>query len=167
MRKIYLLLLLIISSFCCFSQNDCATADPFCTGTTYNFPAIANGSTAQPGPDYGCLMSQPNPVWYYLQIATSGQITMSIGGASSFDDIDFVAWGPFNSPTAPCTAALTSNCSPGCPDNTAGPFYPSGNMVDCSYDAQATEVCTIPNAIAGEYYMVCITNYGGTNTNII
>lgn len=167
MKKIILYSVLILVAIATKAQNNCNTASPFCTGTTYNFPAPV-GQTAQSGPDYGCLTTQPNPVWYYLQIGSSGSITMSIGGANSGDDIDFVCWGPFSSPTAPCTAQLTSNCSPGCLNNT-DPFanYPSGNMVDCSYDAQAVETCTIPNAVTGQYYIVCITNFGGNATNIV
>lgn len=94
---------------------------------------------------------------------------MTIGGASSADDIDFVCWGPFTSPTAPCASQLTSLCTPNCGNNTTVPAgsYPSGNMVDCSYDIQAVEACTIPNAVTGQFYLVLITNFAGTNTNII
>ena len=166
MKKFLLLTISLLVFFAVNSQTNCNTASPFCTGTTYNFPA-PTGQTAQTGPDYGCLLSQPNPVWYYLQIANSGTITMSIGGANSGDDIDFVCWGPFTSPTGPCTAQLTSNCSPNCLNNTSGGVYPSGNMVDCSYDPQAVENCTIPNAVTGQYYLVCITNFGGNSTNIV
>jgi len=148
----------------------CSGAAPFCTGTTYNFPAPVSGTDAETGPDYGCLGSQPNPVWYYLQIATNGTIVMDIAGADAFlDDIDFACWGPFTSPTGGCAGGLTADCGLfGCTDNTS-PFssYPAGNLVDCSYDAQASEVCTIPNAVAGQYYMVLITNYGENVTNII
>jgi gliding motility-associated-like protein len=155
-----------------FAQTDfCNGAAPFCTGTTYNFPAPVSGTEAETGPDYGCLGSQPNPVWYYLQIANSGTIVMNISGASAIDDIDFACWGPFNSPTGGCTGGLTADCSDdflGCGSNTDGfTTYPSGNMTDCSFDGQASEVCTIPNAVTGQYYMVLITNYGGNVTNII
>ncbi|MFY8185170.1 MAG: hypothetical protein ACOVLD_03800, partial [Bacteroidia bacterium] len=66
------------------AQTDlCNGAAPFCTGTTYNFAAPVSGTEAEVGPDYGCLSSQPNPVWYYLQIASNGTIVMDIGGASA------------------------------------------------------------------------------------
>ncbi|MBK6834887.1 MAG: hypothetical protein IPG89_11685 [Bacteroidetes bacterium] len=57
---------------------------PFCTGTTYNFPAPVSGTEAEVGPDYGCFGTQPNPVWYYLQIASNGTIVMDIAGADAF-----------------------------------------------------------------------------------
>jgi gliding motility-associated-like protein len=130
------------------SASNCADADPFCTGTTYSFPASTN-VTSQTGPDYGCLLSQPNPAWYYLQIANSGNLVLSIAGSGGYD-VDFICWGPFTSPTAPCTAQLTS-----------------GNIVDCSYSTSATETCTIPNGVTGQYYMVLITNFANVAQNIV
>ncbi|MCC7332998.1 MAG: hypothetical protein IT232_10380 [Flavobacteriales bacterium] len=48
-----------------FSQGaSCAQADPFCTVNTYTFPnntGQPSASTTNPGNDYGCLSSQPNP----------------------------------------------------------------------------------------------------------
>ena len=76
-----------------FSQTNCANAAPFCTGTTYNFPAGVNNGTAPAGPDYNCLGSEPNPVWYYLQVANSGTIDITITNSNSVD-VDFCLWGP-------------------------------------------------------------------------
>jgi hypothetical protein len=88
---------------------------------------------AESGPNYGCLYTRPNPIWYFLQIDQSGPISIYMNSPTG-NDIDFVCWGPFNDPVSPCTAQLTANCS-SCPNNTSNPtFYPSGNMVDCSYD---------------------------------
>ena len=80
----------------------CADADPFCTGTSYSFPNNT-GTSAQAGPDYGCLITQPNPAWYYLQIDQSGTIQMDISqvdASGSGIDVDFIAYGPFSSATA-------------------------------------------------------------------
>ncbi|HOU98709.1 MAG TPA: hypothetical protein PLP65_07660, partial [Bacteroidales bacterium] len=76
---------------------DCAHADPFCTGTTYNFPMQTDNGSAESGPQYGCLCTTPNPVWYYLRISTSGDIGITI--SSTCGDIDYAAWGPFSSLT--------------------------------------------------------------------
>jgi gliding motility-associated-like protein len=129
------------------SASNCADADPFCTGTAYSFPASTN-VTAQTGPDYGCLGSEPNPAWYYLQIANSGNLVLSISGSSG-NDVDFICWGPFTSPSTACTGITVS-----------------GNIVDCSYSASATETCTIPNGVTGQYYMVLITNFSNVAQNI-
>ena len=139
---------------------DCSNAEPFCTGTTYNFPMQTNNGTAVVGPDYGCLCSQPNPVWYYLQIATSGSIGITI--SSTCGDIDYAAWGPF--PTITCSDVDLSTGSVTCGGNFAAP---NGNMVDCAYSTAATEVLDIPGAIVGQYYMVMINNYANCTGNAI
>ncbi|MBS1646275.1 MAG: gliding motility-associated C-terminal domain-containing protein [Bacteroidetes bacterium] len=130
----------------------CGTANPFCTGTTYDFP----NSTGVPSMgQMNCLYSTPNPSWYYLQIANSGNISISIaqyagtGSTSgSLIDVDFACWGPFTSLAAGC------------------PVVPSSS-VDCSYSASATETCTINNAIAGQFYILLLTNFSGQTGHIV
>lgn len=156
---ITLFLLIILEVGKVFSQNatSCNIADPFCTGVTYGFPMNTNTS-AESGPNYACLISQPNPVWYYLKILDPGNITIYINSPTG-NDIDFICWGPFNDPVTPCTAQLTAACY-SCPNNTSNPyFYPSGNTVDCSYDPAPYETVHISNAQTGQYYLLCITNF--------
>lgn len=150
MKKIFLLTFVIISVL---SKNtiaqgtQCSSASPFCTelgGTTY--PAQQNTS-APVGPNYACLGSQPNPAWFYLQISTAGTIVLDLSN-SAVVDIDFIIWGPFTSPSAGCAFGLT------------------GTEVDCSYSSAANETCTIPNAIAGQIYVLLITNYSNQPTII-
>lgn len=146
MKKILLAFAFIsIFSNNSFSQADCLTAAPFCTASGTTFPA-STSTTAAVGPDYGCLGSQPNPAWYYLNIATSGDIIIDLSN-SAVVDIDFAAWGPFATQAAMC--AGTSN----------SPF-------DCSFSGAATEQVNIIGAVAGEWYMVLITNFSGMPTNI-
>ncbi|MCX7861661.1 MAG: PKD domain-containing protein [Bacteroidales bacterium] len=171
MKKILVFLIIFIGcSQIVISQNatSCQIADPFCTGLTYGFPMNTNTS-AQPGPNYACLCTQPNPVWYYLKILNPGNITIYLNSPTG-NDIDFICWGPFNSPTAPCVSQLTANCSgcSNCPNNTVNPsFYPSGNTVDCSYDPAEFEYVHISNAQTGQYYLLCITNYSNQPGNIV
>ncbi|PKP22098.1 MAG: hypothetical protein CVU05_05340 [Bacteroidetes bacterium HGW-Bacteroidetes-21] len=154
-----------------FSQNgsSCIIAEPFCTGVTYAFPMGTNTS-AESGPNYGCLASQPNPYWYYMRILDSGNITIHLSSPTD-NDIDFACWGPFNSPTGACTAGLSAGASTptDCPANgnpaPAG-SYPSGNMIDCSFDVYYVEDVHISNAVAGQYYMLLITNYSNSPGNI-
>ena len=141
MRNLLLLTAtMLFASYFGYSQGStCLGADPFCTGTTYSFPNNTNTSS-ESGPNYGCLSTQPNPAWYYLQIDQSGNLDITISQVDnngSGIDVDFIAWGPFGSPTGPCTAGLTS-----------------GNTVDCSYSTAATETANITGAVAGEYYIL-------------
>ncbi len=130
--------------------EDCATASPFCSGTTYTFPASTN-TTAPTGPNYDCLGTQPNPAWYYLQIATSGNLELGISqvdATGTGTDVDFICWGPFTSPAAGCASGLT------------------GAAVSCSYSTASIETCIINNAVTGEFYILLLTNYESTPADI-
>ncbi len=145
------LFILAASANSAYAQGTCATAAPFCTGTTYTFPN-STGTSAPSGPYYDCLSSRPNPVWYYLQISNPGNIQITVSqtnGSGSGIDVDFIVWGPFTSPTAPCLSGLTS-----------------GTVVDCSYSANSTEIVDIPNAQTGQYYLFLLTNYSNQSGTI-
>lgn len=148
MKKFLCLFLLLWScSGLLKSQTNCAGSAPFCANQgAVTFPATTNTS-AESGPSYGCLSTQPNPAWYYFQVSNSGSIVLSINGTGGAD-VDFICWGPFSSPTGNCGSLTT------------------GNTVDCSYSSSATETCTIPNGITGQYYQLLITNYANVNQNI-
>ena len=131
-------------------NNTCANADPFCTDNgQYQFPAGVNAGSGESGPSYDCLYSTPNPAWYYMRIATPGNINIYMYSTPSHD-IDFCCWGPFADPVSPCPNGLTAN-----------------KVVSCSYSASATENCIIPaTAQTGEYYILVITNYSNQTCNI-
>jgi len=125
------------------SSGDCGSALPFCTSDSYIFPASTNV------PDMGsvgCLYTTPNPAWYWMQIDQAGDIDIYI---SSGGDVDFIAWGPFNSLAEACASGLMSN--PG---------------VDCSYSTAAQETANLTNTQSGEVYVLLITNYANVVTNI-
>ncbi len=128
-------------------NNLCENADPFCTGSTYNFPAGVNAGSGQPGPNYNCLSTTPNPAWYYMKVADPGNIVIYMYSVPS-KDIDFCCWGPFTS--TDCCNLLTG-----------------AKVVDCSYSPLPQETCNIPNGQTGEYYMLVITNYSNQPCNII
>lgn len=148
-RILFISLLSIFYSFNLFSQGDfCDESEPFCTSNLYSFPAGVNSGTAQSGPNYGCLGTQPNPAWYHMRIAESGDINIRMFSTPS-RDIDFICWGPFSDPIEPCVTQLTGNM-----------------IVDCSYSTAATEYCYIPNGQVDEYYILLITNYSNNACDI-
>jgi len=126
----------------------CDHSLPFCTGTTYNFPLQTDNGSAVSGPDYDCLYSQPNPVWYYLQISDPGDIDIHIQSTPGQHDVDFICWGPFDH--VECDAS-----------DLTGSY-----VVDCSYSTSYQEDCNIPNAQTSEYYVLLITNYSNATTDV-
>ncbi len=126
------------------ANNSCLTADPFCTGTAYNY---CNSTGVASAGTFGCLFSTPNPMWMYLNIATSGSISIYMEQFTTAGlpiDVDFAIYGPYGSLGAAC------------------PITGATPQVDCSYSAAATETGTIPAAVAGQFYMLLITNFNGS-----
>lgn len=126
--------------------NDCGTALPFCTGTSYVFPN--NTDQADLGP-IDCLGSTPNPVWYYMQIANPGNLNINIAQTDGFGfgiDVDFDLWGPFTTLENGCLA-LANGTAP---------------SVDCSYSIATAEQANITGALAGEFYILLLTNYSNS-----
>jgi len=138
--KAFFLLFLSISFSNAFGQPNNSVSSspaPYCVGLTYT----ANvGTASEPGNDYNCLLSQPNPSWFFLKAQTAGDIVMELSAAS---DIDFIVYGPFS-------------------DFNNLLSY-SGNLVgveiDCSYSGTNIETVTIPTMNVGEYFLILITNY--------
>lgn len=136
------LAILVFSSSNLLAQGtDCSSSEPFCTGTTYTFP----NSTSTP--DLGtidCCFTTPNPAWYFLEIATPGNLTIHIeqtDASGTGIDVDFVCFGPYPS--------LASACG----------TIPGGAVEDCSYSAAAVEDCDITGAAVGEVYVLLLTNF--------
>ncbi len=151
--------------------NHCMDAEPFCTTDVYNFPALNSGYSWS-GPNYGCLNTSPtshHSFWYYMRIGVAGNITIKI--EANFD-VDFALWGPFANETEPCPTSagqaglLTATCT-NCPNNTSNSAnYPYGNLHDCSFDARHYEYAHIVNGQVGQYFILLITNWSGTDGNI-
>ena len=128
------------------AQGTCSTALPFCTGSSYTFPASINTSPP-PGSNFGCLGTQPNPAFYFMEIANPGNLTIYMT-TNPQRDIDFICWGPFSNLSTMCSLL-----------NTAP-------IEDCSYSASWNETCQINGALTGEYYLLLITNYSNQPTDI-
>ena len=129
----------------------CANMEPICTNAGLNFTANAGGGNVlvtEPGNNYGCLGFSPNPAWYYLEIATAGNIDMSL---TAPQDIDFIIWGPFTD-----LAAAQGNCG------VLGNGGSGQLVVDCSYSSTNMETPQILNAQVGEVYIMLITNYANS-----
>jgi gliding motility-associated-like protein len=156
MKKVFALLsMVLMGGFALAQQNTtCADMDPICTDQGLNFQAqanVADASTQDPGNDYGCLFSSPNPTWYYFEISQAGLIDMQLFAPQ---DIDFIIWGPFADLATAQGLCGQMGVSPQAPE------------VDCSYSGTNNENPIIPNAQVGEVYVMLITNYANQVQNI-
>ena len=139
----------------------CGTALPLCAINPIIIPNNV-GVPTLPNPispfsttnaQVGCLGSAPSPTFYYLQIPTNGNYNFFLeqNTSSAFNgtgiDVDFVAWGPFTSNAAACAGISTTNAP--------------ATGISCSFSAAFTENFGVNNAIAGEIYIIMITNFNG------
>ena len=131
------------------SNVTCSNPSPICSGTPINFTANTGATPASqsnPGNNYGCLQTTPNPSWYYLEIATGGNLVIDVSAGS---DVDFAIWGPYTNLTQ-----ATANCN----------NY--GVPQDCSYSTSAVEQVNLTNVATSEVYILLVTNYANTIQNI-
>lgn len=132
------------------SQNGtCNNSVVFCSTNAIQYNAGVNTGNGEPGPCYSCLGSTPNPAWFYMQMQNNGDVTIKIE-SSPPRDIDFCLWGPFDHPTTPCVAGLTCD-----------------KVEDCSYaGGTAPEYADITGGIAGEFYILILTNFSNQPTEV-
>ncbi|MEZ4936603.1 MAG: T9SS type A sorting domain-containing protein [Crocinitomicaceae bacterium] len=153
--KNLILLFSFVSVYLSYAQsgnNYAINAEPFCLGVTYtanaNTPAA---SVLDPGNDYNCLFTQPNPSWYFVKTLTPGTIELEL---SASVDIDYMIYGPFYS----YNQLLAYNGQYGV-DTAAG-------VHDCSYAPTNVESPLIQSNMPGEYYLFLVTNYAGVTQQI-
>lgn len=160
--------ILVFSLISCLWINDsyaqatnCADSylSPFCSGiaqypANYDSTGAGSGPQAPAGPNYDCLGTQGNPTYFSLTIEQTGSIDFTLDNTANVD-IDFIVWGPFNS-----LATANSAC------DSMGHGGTWGGIADCSYSGFAQEQVSIPNAQAGEVYILMVTNYANVATSI-
>lgn len=137
-------------SFAQVTSPTCESSQAMCSGNQGPF----NNVTGNPNSSgLGCLGTTPNRAWFYMQVGTSGTMNFQLSQTSTASgngiDVDFILWGPFNSLNGICNNLALY--SPG--------YTGANNVVACSYSPAPIENFTIPNAVAGQYYMLLVTNY--------
>lgn len=161
-------------NICVRSVSTCETAEPACGVNSEQSLIFANTTGVLSTGQIACLFGSPNPTYFYLRVEQSGTLIYQMNQSTSQTnfpttgapglDVDFAAWGPFTSP-ASCDDIVFGPCSPTpCTNNVASGgtgLYPNGNVIDCSYSGNPQETLTINNAIAGQYYLLLITNFNG------
>ena len=159
------------NTVCDNATNFCGEGGALYGANIFDYPSLGQ---------IACLYTTPNPSWNTIQIGESGEIDIQITQNTAFDDngnpvgngldVDFVIWGPFEAGYNFCEDGVLDQGCPdpfNCPNNTSNPnFYPYGNIVDCSYSIYSVENLTIENALAGEVYILLVTNYSN-NPGII
>lgn len=152
MKLLYKIIFLLSFSFS-FAQvtsPTCESAQAMCSGNQGPFNNVTGNQNSS---SLGCLSTTPNRAWFYMQVGTSETMNFQLSQTSTATgngiDVDFILWGPFNSLNGICNNLALY--SPG--------YTGANNVVACSYSNAPIENFTIPNAVAGQYYMLLVTNY--------
>ncbi len=176
-----------------FAQDDlpCQTAMPFCADASQEL-TFPNTTGVESLGQIGCLNTSPNPAWFYIRIDQPGVLEfdivqwVEINDNNTFErgerqlDVDFVAWGPFQTFFVNCDDLATGCDNDGdgedlsaaqCRNNIDDEEYYIDNMdntniMDCSWSRNTveenpvkTETFTIPTGQSGEYYIILLTNF--------
>lgn len=131
----------------CINPFMCVEANSLCGALGVPFLNNQNSYYDETNADYGCLASHPNPTWFYMQTNQNGNVNLKIeqntdiNFAGQLLDVDYIVYGPFSDPIAGCSTLTTDK------------------IVNCSYSAQSTEYPVIQNSVAGQYYLIMVTNF--------
>ena len=177
----YLSIMMDVNTATLRADNDhCLNSMPFCTSEVIEFEAAyQGGASGEPGPEYGCLSSQPYPSWYHMRIHTAGQFIIHMEAHDNYGqghDIDYCIWGPFDDPYEPCVSDLTCDKMVDCSYSTAsvedvylGYHISEHNHEGSSLaDGDCVEDNNNPPHVpeVGEYYILVITNYAQVHQTI-
>jgi len=86
--------------------TDCGAASLLCSNTSQTANSAGGGVQELTGANQGCMSTEHQSSWYYLNVQTGGSLTMTISPSNGGDDYDFAIWGPFTSANA------AANCPP-------------------------------------------------------
>ena len=142
---------------CITTPSTCSNSNTICNLFGENTPSTLGVSSLG---TIGCLLSSPDPTFYTLEVATTGPINLFLSqnalpnGQGAGRDIDYAAWGPFTSQAQACS--VVGNQAPFAPP---GIGVPVTQTTGCSFSAASTETLNIANALAGQIYIILITNY--------
>lgn len=138
-KLLQFLALLLLTSFSIQTkaQNTCATPYSFVSGNSYTYN-LTTGTTAEAGINYNCLSTQQNPIWFYLNVCTPGDMQIALNLLNTSSDIDYIVWGPLTS---------QYDCS-----------LDTISVINCSYSPNIETSINIDSLQIG-YYKFMITNY--------
>ncbi|WP_300665690.1 hypothetical protein [Fluviicola sp.] len=141
--------------------TNCGTAEQICSGSSLPGNSSGYGTQELTNSNKGCLRSEHQSSWYYINVQTAGSLSFRIN-PNSGSDYDFAVWGPFTA----------SNASANCPPQN-GPVrcsYAQGNgstgmragESDNSEDEDGNRWVNALNVNANQVYILLIDNYSSS-----
>jgi hypothetical protein len=123
---------LVVSSVEKAGGNNCSSAEMLCSNTSQTGNSSGPGTQELNGANQGCMSTEHQSSWYYLNVQTGGTLTMTISPTNGTDDYDWAIWGPFTTATAPLNCPPVSapiRCSWSAEDGNTGMMIPYWGQV--------------------------------------
>jgi len=142
------------------TPNGFGLIEEFTSGTTTNPSTNPNAS---PG-NSGCLLSgELNSTWLLITVTSPGTLEFSMGDLASPGCFDWIMWS-YDANT--CTD-IFNNVLPPVACNWNGACSGLTGMANTlPAGASQADFENALNVNAGDQFMICLSNYGGANTNI-
>lgn len=141
--------------------TDCGAAEQICNGTSLPGNSSGAGTQELNNNNRGCLGTEHQSSWYYINIQTNGSLSFRINPTGS-SDYDFALWGPFTSATAAANCPPTSapvRCSFAQGNGATGIRAGEG---DVSEGSGGNSWVNALNVSANQVYILLIDNYTAT-----
>lgn len=141
--------------------TNCGTAEQICSGSSLPGNSSGFGTQELNNANSGCLRSEHQSSWYYINIQVGGSLSFRIN-PNSGSDYDFAVWGPFTASNA------SANCPPG--NSPVRCSYAQGNgstgmragESDNSEDEDGNRWVNALNVNANQVYILLIDNYSSS-----
>lgn len=154
MKKILLLFFSMIFGFY-FGQNNCSSALTVCGNSNISYNPSGPGVLEQLGPN-SCINTEKFSVWYIVNVATSGTLTMSIT-PNQPSDYDFAIYGP-NKTCGALGDPIRCSYAAG-----TGATGLNTTAVDLSEGASGDRWVKYLDVQAGEQYILLVNNFSENN----
>lgn len=118
--------------------NDCGAAELLCSNSSQTANSGGAGTQELNGTNQGCLSTEHQSSWYYLNIQTGGTLNLTIDPQNNSDDYDFAIWGPFTAATAdancpPITSPIRCSWSAKSDQTGLGPYWGQTSLFGCGF----------------------------------
>lgn len=145
------------------TSQDCEGALLVCNNAPINGNASGAGTQELNTTNSGCLGTENQSTWFYLNIGTGGTLEMTIDPSAS-DDYDWAIWGPYSDVTA------AANCPPINSPTRCSFALGTGNTgmnnvaTDNSENSSGDGWVSSLNVSDDEIYILVIDNFSASNT---
>lgn len=162
------------------TSHDCSGQSELCNTSSFTGSLTGGFGTQEYNSNgsWGCIFGEHNTLWYTFKANATGPLDFNIASnpTSSFQDVDWALWGPFNpNPSCNLTASnilassyAVSNANPGCslPGYSTGISYCETGGTYCEGAGGNGNIVAFVkelNVTSGNYYVLLIDLFAGNS----